>query len=868
MPVASLRSAWRRCVPRISWSDGRLVFPPLFGYKVEYTLNPLQKGYLMKPKSRLVVAVEKLLAISAWVAAAVIAHGATVVQMDWPRVMYRDGVTNTVYQPQLQSWDYVTLKVLSAVAIQPKGMEQATFGTIQITAKTRVDRAERTVLLEQLEIAWASFPSAGDRAQTYLATLRAGLPKEVRTISLDQMEASLAILQARQQAAGQPLNNSPPAIIFSMKPAMLVPVDGPPVYRPVEKTGLERVFNTRALILRDKAGQHYLHLFDGYLRANGLGGPWTVAAKVPGDFNKAEKEAVKAKQVDLLAGQENPQTKQKPSLKSTPIPTVYVTPAPTELIVIQGEPQWIPIPSTQLLYISNTVSHVFKLLSDQRTYLLTSGRWFRSASFDAPWEFVPGPALPRDFANIPDDSPKENVKASVPGTHQAEEAAIANGIPSTVKVDRKKAAMEPPPEYDGSPKLQPIDGTPLYYVVNCPIPVIKVDERSWYACQNGVWFVATAATGPWAAAASVPAVIYSIPARSPMHYVVYVRVYRYDDTYIWVGATPGYYGTVVSPYGTVVYGTGYVYPPYIGTTVYVSYPVTYGYGCNACWTPWAGWSYGFAVGWAMACDYYWWCGCPPAPYWGPYWYPCYGAYYNAYGGITAWGPYGWAGTSGYIYHQNGPWTGVSRAAAGYNAWTGNQWATSYGRAYNSTTGTRVVGQRGAVENVYTGNYAYGGRGGFYNEQTGAAGAGRKVTWGNEDTGKQGSAGRATVYNPKTGEAAHISGAKGEDGGIMNINGHVIAGKDGNYYRPDGQGGWEQIVKPPTGSKPADASRTVTAQSLSVQNQNQWTKAQPSVATQQNFQELNNEFKARQTAAQRQQSFQMNRPSFSGGGRRR
>lgn len=65
------------------------------------------------------------------------------------------------------------------------------------------------------------------------------------------------------------------------------------------------------------------------------------------------------------------------------------------------------------------------------------------------------------------------------------------------------------------------------------------------------------------------------------------------------------------------------------------------------------------------------------------------------GVITAWGPYGWAGSTCYICYQNGPWTGVSRGAAGYNAWTGNEWATSYGRAYNSTTGTRVVCQRGS-----------------------------------------------------------------------------------------------------------------------------------------------------------------------------
>ncbi len=181
----------------------------------------------------------------------------------------------------------------------------------------------------------------------------------------------------------------------------------------------------------------------------------------------------------------------------------------------------------------------------------------------------------------------------------------------------------------------------------------------------------------------------------------------------------------------------------------------------------------------------------------------------------------------------------------------------------------MVGQRGAVENVYTGNYAYGGRGAFYNETTGAAGAGRKVTWGNEDTGKQGTAGRATIYNPNTGQATHISGVRGESGGAVNINGHVIAGKDGNYYRPDGEGGWEQITRPPTGSTTPGAGGAGTRQNLGAPQQRyQWTQTQPSAANQQQFRELNNQFNAREMGAQRQQTFQQNRPAFRGGGRRR
>ena len=74
-----------------------------------------------------------------------------------------------------------------------------------------------------------------------------------------------------------------------------------------------------------------------------------------------------------------------------------------------------------------------------------------------------------------------------------------------------------------------------------------------------------------------------------------------------VGYTPGYYGTVVSN-DTVVYGTGYVYPPvYVGAYYYPP-PVTYGYGAGFAWGAVTGFAFGaIAAGaWGGA----W--GCPAA----------------------------------------------------------------------------------------------------------------------------------------------------------------------------------------------------------------------------------------------------------------
>src|SRR5262249_34998661 len=169
--------------------------------------------------------------------------------------------------------------------------------------------------------------------------------------------------------------------------------------------------------------------------------------------------------------------------------------------------------------------HVFKHLGDQQIYLLVTGRWFRAPSLDGPWTYVPGASLPPDFAKIPDASPKENVKASVPGTPQAQEAVIANRIPETAAIKLSEVKLLPP-TYDGPTQLKAIEGTSLAYVVNSPDPIIQVSPTSYYALRNGVWFVAPSLQGLWAVATSVPAAIYEIPPSSPLYYVTFVSVYR------------------------------------------------------------------------------------------------------------------------------------------------------------------------------------------------------------------------------------------------------------------------------------------------------------------------------------------------------
>jgi hypothetical protein len=353
---------------------------------------------------------------------------------------------------------------------------------------------------------------------------------------------------------------------------------------------------------------------------------------------------------------------------------------------------------------------------------------------------------------------------SVPGTGPAKEALIANSIPQTATITRSEAQLQI--KYDGDPQFNNIEGTELQYAVNTAIPVIRVDHDNYYAVENAVWFVGPEPVGPWAVATSVPAAIYSIPPSSSLHYVTYVKVYRSTPDVVYVGYTPGYYGTVVSSATTtVVYGTGWYYPPYVGHYWYGA-PYTYGVGVASTWSSGTGWSVTIGVGYTYGYPYY--------PWWGPW------GYYGACCWGPAWG-YGYGGyASANVYGRWGNTAYASTRAAWANPYTGNYGGASRSAFQNTQRGTVGVAGRGANTNIYTGNTVAGRGAVGYNPTTGVVAGGGAGYLGNAYTG-QGAAGRGGfAYNTNTGAGVAVGGN------------NVYAGKDGTVYRYDRQNGnWSQ-----------------------------------------------------------------------------
>jgi hypothetical protein len=385
----------------------------------------------------------------------------------------------------------------------------------------------------------------------------------------------------------------------------------------------------------------------------------------------------------------------------------------------------------------------------------------------------------------------ENVKASVPGTAQAQEAAIANSIPQTATVKRAGTTMDPAPTIDGAPEYRPIEGTALQYVLNASVPIIETGPTAFYSVQNGVWFVASSVSGPWAVAASVPAEIYAIPPSSPLYYVTFVQVYDATPDVVYVGYTPGYYGTVLDPDGLVVYGTGYYYTPWIGAD-WFGFPCTYGFGAGVRWTPWTGWGFGFGFGWSwgfgigMAWGGWGW---GPHPWWGPsawWWAP----HFHGYPHDGPWrGRGGWGGTTADVYARWDRAHVVNRAPFRPEAWAGGLRGSRVGVAYNSHTGILGTGKRVPVRNIYTYNRSTVNRttvergGQFGGRVSGAQAAPRRGF--PEGAGRVVPATRAPTPRPAmAAPASHF-------GGPARAGGDVYAAPGGDVFRRSPAGDWEQ-----------------------------------------------------------------------------
>ena len=533
---------------------------------------------------------------------------------NWPQQINTTNGKILVYQPQPDSLIGIKLYGRAAVSYTRNGQDPV-FGAIWFMTDISVDRDSREVSLNGAKILNVRFPnqdqSNTEKIDKFKKTLETEMPNWNLNLTIDELNASLKEAKAvMKQEAG--LSNTPPEIIFVKTPTVLVLFDGDPKFKPVPNSKLEKAINTPYFVVKDPARKEFsLYGNPWWYKTNDVvKGKWVNIKEPPGEIRKLQEQLEAQAKADQGKNQEAASPDDHSKEKSQPAapPQIIVRTSPAELVQSNGEPDFAPIQGTQLLYMNNSENNIFMYIDKQMYYLLISGRWYISAAIAGPWTFIPSDKLPDDFAKIPEGSEKDQVLASVAGTDAAKEAVLDAQIPQTAAVDRKTASCNV--AYDGDPKFVQIKGTLLYRATNTSSTVIMAD-KSYYVCDNAIWFVGNSPTGPWVVATDIPADIQNIPPDDPVYNVKYVYIYESTPDVVYVGYLPGYTGCYV--YGpTVVYGTGYYYDPWYGPYYYPR-PMTYGFAMN--YNPWTGWSFG----WGMSVGFisYGFYGPHPCGWWGP-----------------------------------------------------------------------------------------------------------------------------------------------------------------------------------------------------------------------------------------------------------
>lgn len=492
--------------------------------------------------------------------------------LEWPKEIEAPEGTIVVYQLQPEKLSGNLLTGRAAMALELKNRPEPVFGVFWFSAKIDTDQDDGTAIVRDLQVTNVRWPDSTDEGEArFTEIVNNAVPKAGYEISLERLSASLATAE-REQRSLDSIKNDPPAIVFSEELAVLLIYDGMPRFRTLDNDAYSRALNTPYAVIRDNNTKRV------YLSGGSL---WYVADDPMGPFTPVP--APPAELVKMLP----PPDADIPE-PATP-PKIHVATQPTELVVTAGKPDWKALAGDKLLYVGNTETPWLRDLSDQQMYLLLSGRWYRARAQSGPWTFVRPDQLPASFRDIPPESDIGGIRTSVAGTPEAEEAVLSAAIPQTAAIRRSEAKLEV--KYDGDPKFEKIAGTKVSYAANTGAQVLEIDKH-YYAVDNGVWFTAGSATGPWVVADKIPKEeIDKIPPSSPMYNTTYVNIYDSTPEVVYVGYTSGYLWSYPY-YGVPVYGTGWYYPPYWGPVYYYPRPPTW--GLHVGYNPWTGWNYGLS----------------------------------------------------------------------------------------------------------------------------------------------------------------------------------------------------------------------------------------------------------------------------------
>ncbi|HRH71199.1 MAG TPA: hypothetical protein PLB89_16975 [Flavobacteriales bacterium] len=186
----------------------------------------------------------------------------------------------------------------------------------------------------------------------------------------------------------------------------------------------------------------------------------------------------------LIASLEGEEQKAPPDLKMDAPEVIYAN-TPSLLVFIDGEPRFQPMEKDVYERVVNTPFFIARIKDKQTFYLGTSQVWYSAKAIEGPWETTKD--VPKQLQEI---APKDTSATPL------EKDANGNVIAPKIIVRTKPAELV---QTKGLADLKPIQGTQLLFVTNSDEDIfMDIASQQYFIVVSGRWYLApNLEKGPW-----------------------------------------------------------------------------------------------------------------------------------------------------------------------------------------------------------------------------------------------------------------------------------------------------------------------------------------------------------------------------------
>lgn len=208
---------------------------------------------------------------------------------------------------------------------------------------------------------------------------------------------------------------------------------------------------------------------------------------------------------DIATAAEAEQKITAENLKNDPPKIIYTT-TPSLLVMIDGEPKLQQDDKLNMQRVINTAFLIVQYPKDKQYYLYGGSNWYLSSSVISGWKVVK--ALPKDIQEL-----DKQIKEQEQKQQQTKSAASTETPPALVVATAPTELVQS----KGEANFATITGTKLLYVSNSDDHIfMDINTNKYYVLLSGRWYTSSSLKGPWVYVASdqLPADFAKIPKGS------------------------------------------------------------------------------------------------------------------------------------------------------------------------------------------------------------------------------------------------------------------------------------------------------------------------------------------------------------------